>query len=107
MEGREHGDNLAIGFDDLGRNVLAGAVFGEEFEERGVAEVFFKICAVAEVFGVNFRNGKTVAAKMFGEYEEGGVLFADAIENAYVAVLSIGEPEDAASGAAGFTRQEL
>src|SRR6266705_2284579 len=107
LEAREHGDNLAIGFDDLGSNVLAGAVFGEEFEERGVAEVFFKIGAVAEVFGVNFRNGKAVAEEMFGEFEKSGVLFADAVENAYGAVLLIGEPDDFAPRTAEFALQRL
>ncbi len=107
LETREHGDNLAIGFDDLGSNVLAGAVFGEEFEERGVAEVFFEIRAMAQILGVDLGNGKSVAEKMFGEFEKSGVLFADAVENAYGAVLLIGEPDDFAPRTAEFALQRL
>src|SRR5260370_13233102 len=47
LEAGQHGDNLAIGFDDLGGDIFASAVVGKELEERGVAEVFFKIGAVA------------------------------------------------------------
>jgi hypothetical protein len=35
-----------------------------------------------EIFGVDFRDGEAVAAKMFGEGQKGGVFFADVIENA-------------------------
>src|SRR5260370_3020497 len=41
LEARENGDNFAIGFDYFGSDLLAGAILGKEFEERGVAEVFF------------------------------------------------------------------
>jgi hypothetical protein len=40
---------------------------------------------------------------MLGEFEEGGVLFADAVENADGAVFFIGEADDFATGAAEFT----
>ena len=102
LETREHGDHLAIGFDDLRSNVFAGAILGKEFEERGVAEVFFEIRPVVEVFGINFRNGKAVTAKMFGEFEESGVFFADAVENADGVVFFIGQPDDFAAGATEF-----
>jgi len=77
LEARQDGDDFPIGFDGLGSDVFASAVLGEEFEKSGVAEVFFEIRAVVEIFGVNFRNGKAVAAKMFGEFEEGGIFFAN------------------------------
>ena len=60
---------------------------------------------MVEVFGVNFWDGKTVAAKMFGEFEEGGVFFADAIENADGPAFLVGQPNDFAAGAAEFALQ--
>ncbi len=102
LEAREDGDDFAIGFDYLGSDVRAGAIFGEELEERGVAKVFFEISAVAEVFGVDFRNGKTVATKVFGEFEESGVFFTDAVENADGAFFLACETDDLAAGTAEF-----
>src|SRR5258708_28130950 len=94
---RQHSNNFAVVLDDLGRNVFARAVFGEEFEKGGVAEVFLEIRAVVEIFGVNFRNRKAVATKMFGKFKEGGVFFADAVENADGMIIFVGEPDDFAA----------
>ncbi len=105
LEARQDGDDSAIGFDGRGSDCFAGAVFGKEFEKRGVAEVFFEVSTLAEVFGVNFRHGKAVAAKMFGEFEEGGVFFADAIENADGVIFFVGEPDDFAAGTAELALQ--
>jgi len=105
LEAREHGDNFAIGFDDLRSDAFARPVLGEEFEERSIAEVFFEIGAVVESFGVNFRNGKAVTAKMFGEFEEGGIFFADAVENADRTVFFVDEPDDFSARAAEFALQ--
>ena len=107
LKAREHGDNRAIGFDGLGRNVFAGAVFRKEFEKSGVAKVFFEIGALAEVFGVNFRNGKAVAAKMFGKLEKGDVFFANTVENANGTEFFPGKPDDLATGTAKLTLQRL
>src|SRR6267378_2171353 len=107
LKAGENGDNLAIGFDNLGGDVFASAVIGKELEERGVAEVFFKIDAVGEIFGIDFRNGKPMTAKVFGECEEGGVFFAYTIEDADGAVFFVGEPDDFAAGAAEFDLQRL
>src|SRR5712692_944741 len=87
LESGQHGDNLAVRFDHWGGNDFTSAVFGKEFEKGGVAEVFFKVGTVAEVFSVDLRNGKAVAAKVFGEFEESGVFFGDAVENADGAIL--------------------
>src|SRR5712692_2206106 len=87
LESGQHGDNLAVRFDHWGGNDFTGAVFGKEFEKGGVAEVFFKVGTVAEVFSVDLRNGKAVAAKVFGEFKEGGVFFADTVEDADGAVF--------------------
>jgi hypothetical protein len=99
LEAREDADNFAIGFDDFWSNVCAGAIFREEFEERGVAEVFFEIGAVVEIFGVDFGGGEAVAAKVFGEFEEGDVFFADVVENADGVVFFVGKTDDFAAGA--------
>src|SRR5437879_7470905 len=49
LKAGENGDNLAIGLDYVGSNLLAGTIFGKEFEEGGVTKVFFKMRAVAAV----------------------------------------------------------
>src|SRR5258706_9932114 len=107
LEAGQPGGNLAIGFRDLGGDIFASAVVGKELEERGVAEVFFKIDAVGEIFGIDFRNGKPMTAKVFGECEEGGVFFAYTIEDADGSVFFVGEPDDFAAGAAEFALQRL
>jgi len=82
LEAWENGDYFSVGFDDLGRDRCALAIFREEFEERGVTEVFFEVGALVEIFGVNFWDGEIVFAKMPGEGEEGGVFFADVVQDA-------------------------
>src|SRR6266481_493877 len=82
LKAGQHGNRFAIGFDDLRSNVFTGAVFGKEFEEGGIAEVFLEIGALVQSFGVDFRNGKAVASKMFGEFQESSVFFAPAVEDA-------------------------
>lgn len=81
LEGRKDGDDFFVSFDDLGRDDGTLAIFGEEFEERGIAKVFFEIGILIEIFGVDFGDGEIVFAKMFGEGEEGGVFFGDVIED--------------------------
>jgi hypothetical protein len=100
LEAREDSYDFAIGFDGFGSNVFAGAIPGKEFEKRGVTQVFFEISTVGKIFGVNFRNGKAVAAKMFGEFEEGGVFFANAVEDSDGAVIFVGEADDFTAGTA-------
>ncbi len=78
----QDGYDFAIGFDNLGRDSGALAVFREQFEERGVAEVFFEVRAVIESFGIDFRDGEAMTAEMFGEGQKGGVFFLDVVENA-------------------------
>jgi hypothetical protein len=102
LKAREDGDDSAIGFDDFGSDVFAVPIFGKEFIERGVAEVFFEIGAMGEVFGIDLGNGKAEAAKVFGKFEEGGVFFANAVENADGALFFVGETNDLAAGTAEF-----
>lgn len=107
LEAREDGDDFAVGFDGLGGDGGGGAIPCEEFVERGVAEVFFEIGAVVEIFGVDFRDREGMAAKMFGEFHEGEVFFADAVEDADGAVLFGGEAEDFAARAAEVALERL
>ena len=102
LEAREDGDDFAIGFDDLRGDGAALAIFGEKFEERGVAEVFFEIGAMIQIFGVDFWDGEIVFAKMLGEGEEGGVFFADVVEDANGGAGAGSEADDFAAGAAEF-----
>src|SRR5260370_22912357 len=81
LEAREDGDNFAVGLDDCRGDGFAGAIFHQEFEKRGVAKIFFEVGAVIQIFGIDFGNRETVTAKVPGEFEEGDVFFAPAIEN--------------------------
>src|SRR5207253_2951047 len=71
LEAREDSNDFAVGFHHGGSDVLTGAILGEKFEQGGVAKVLFKISAVVEILGVDFRNRQAVPAKMLGECEEG------------------------------------
>jgi hypothetical protein len=103
LEAREDADDFAVGFDCLRSDVRARTIFRKKLEERDVAEVFFEIGAVGEVFGVDFRHGEAVAAKMFGEGEEGGVLFADAVEDANGGGFFVRKADDFAAGTPEFS----
>ena len=71
-----------------------GAILREKLEEGGIAEVFFQIGAVVEVLGVDFRHRQAVPPEMPGEFQEGDVLLADAVQDANGAVLLVAEPDD-------------
>jgi hypothetical protein len=107
LEAREDGDDFAIGFDNFRSDICGGAMFGEKFEEGGIAEIFLEIGAVGEVFGVDLGDGKTVAAKMFGEFEKGDVFLADAVEDADGGGFFVREADDFAAGAAEFALERL
>jgi hypothetical protein len=107
LKAGKDGDDFAVGLDHFGSDGCADAIFGEEFEEGGVAEVFLEIRAVVQVLGVDFGDRQAVAAKVFGEFEEGGVLFADAVEDADGAGFFIRETDDFAAGAAEFSLEGL
>lgn len=107
LEAGKDSDDFSVGFDDLRGDGSALAIFGEEFEERGVAEVFLEIGALIKSFGVDFGDGKIVLAKMFGEGEEGGVFFADVVEDADGGARAGDEADDFAAGAAEFALEGL
>src|SRR5882672_1701290 len=90
LKAGQHGDHFAISLDDWRSNVFTGAIFGKELEEGGIAEVFLEISTVAQVFGVDFRDGKAMAPKMFGELQESSVFFAHAVEDADGAGFFVG-----------------
>ena len=100
LEAREDADDFAIGFDHFRGDGFATAIFGEKFEQGGVAEIFLKVGAVVEIFGVDFWYGEAVAAEMFGEFEEGDVFLADVVEDADGVVLIVRQADDFAAGAA-------
>lgn len=102
LETREDSDDFAVSFDDFGGDACGGTIFCKEFEESGVAEVFFEVSAVGEIFGVDFGDGQAVAAKMLGEFEEGGVFFADVVEDADGGRFFVGQANDFSAGAAEF-----
>src|SRR5712664_4311035 len=107
LEAGEDGDGFAVGFDHLGSDIPASTVFREEFEKRGVAEVFLEISAVAQVFGVNFRHRQAVAAKMLGKFEKGDVLFSDGVQDADGGDVFVGETDDLAAGTAELALEQI
>ena len=107
LKARQLGDDFAIGCDDLGRDGVAGAIGAEEFEERGVAQIFFKVSAVAQILGVNLGDGQAMAAKVAGELKKGKVLFAHGVENADGGVARAGEADDIAPRAAELALKRL
>ena len=62
---------------------------------------------MVEIFAVDFGDGKRVAAKVAGEFEEGDVFFADVIEDADGGGVGGGEADDLASGASQLALQRL
>src|SRR5580658_2894958 len=67
LKARKDGDNFFVGFDDLRSDGATLAIFGEKLEERGVAEVFFDVSALGEIFSVDFWDGEIVFAEVLGE----------------------------------------
>ena len=57
LETRKYGDNFTIGIDDGGSNCVAGAVLAEKLEERGIAEVLFKVRASIQIFSIDLGDG--------------------------------------------------
>ena len=79
----------------------------EKPEKRRVTQVFFEICAMAQVFSIDFRHGQTVPPKVPGEFEESDILFAYLIQNANRAESFVGKPDDFASRTAKLALEWL
>ena len=50
----------------LRRNLRAGAVLRQKLKQRGVAQIFFEVSALAQILGINFRHRQPVPAKVPG-----------------------------------------
>ncbi len=87
------------------RNLFAGAIPGKKLKKRRIAQVFFEIRAMIQIFAINFRNRQAVFAKVFGEGQERGVFFAYAVKDADRACFVVRQPDDLASRAAQFALQ--
>ena len=107
LKARQNGDDFAVGFDHWRGDGIAGTIGAEEFKERGVAQVFFKVGALAQILGKNLRDRQAMTAKMAGELEEGDILFAHRIENANGGMSRSGEADDDASRAAELALERL
>lgn len=107
LEAWKDGDNLAVGLDNGSGNGCAIAIFREKVEKNRVAEIFFQISAVFEIFGINFRDRQAVFAEVARECEEGKILFANAVENADGADLFVGQANDFSAGTAELPLQRL
>src|SRR5262249_35517095 len=100
LEAREDGDDTAIDVDGGVGDQFAFTILRQELEERGVAQIFFEVGACIEIFGVDFRDRKSMAAEMFGEGKEGGVFFSNTVEDADSGGFAVGEADDAAARSA-------
>ncbi len=107
LKARQHRHNFAIGFHRRRSNVFAATILRQKLEERRVAEVFFEIGAVVQIFAIDFRHGQTMPAKMPGKFKKGDVLFAHVVQNADRAESAAGQPDDLAPRAAELALQRL
>ena len=82
LKARQHSHDFAICLDRLGSNLIAGAILREKFEQRRVAEVLFEICALAQIFRINFRNRQPCRRKCRENSRKRDILFTHAVQNA-------------------------
>jgi hypothetical protein len=66
----------------------------------GVAQVFFQVSALAQVFRVDLRDRQAMTAKVPGELQKRRVLFAHVVQNAHGAHVSAGKAHDGTPGSA-------
>ncbi len=100
LKARQNFDDFSIDVGNGGRDRRASAIFGEEMEKGGIAEIFFDVSALVDGVAIDFGNGKAVAAKVAGKFEEGEIFFANVIENADGGRAGAAETDDLATGAA-------
>src|SRR4029077_7134356 len=103
LEARQQRDCLAIGVDHRRRNVFPWAIARQKIKKRRVAEILFQVGAAIQILSVNFRHGKAMLQKMPCESEEGGILFANVVQDADGALLPVREADNFASRAAQFS----
>ena len=100
---RKRFNGFAVGFCDIGRNCGARSMFGEKFEESGVAEVLFDVSSGFEIVGINFRDREAVTEKVAGEFEERRVLFPDVVEDTNRFVARTCQADDLTARTAKFS----
>ena len=54
----------------------------EKLEQRRVAEVFFEIGALAQIFAIDFRHGQSMPPEVPGEFEKRDVFFTHVVQDA-------------------------
>ena len=92
------------------RSVSPLRILRQKLKERSVAEVLFEIGALIQILAIDFGHRQAMLAKVSGKFEEGGILFAHAVENADGAGLPppvrrmILRPEPPSSPCTGCTR---
>ena len=74
--------------------MLAFAVLGKKLEERGVAQIFFEIGALLQVFCVDLRDRQAMPAKVPGKLQKGDILFANIVQNPDRAMAGPRDPSD-------------
>jgi len=79
----------------------------EELKQGRVAEVFFEIGAVGQIFRVDFRHRQIVPLKMARKFEESDVLFAYVVQHTDCTMLLVGKPDNPASRSAKLPLQRL
>ena len=82
-------------------------LFRKKLKKRSVAEIFFQIRVVVQIFCVNFRHGKPVLAKMPRKCQKRDVFLTSVIENSDCADLFIADPYELASRAAELAVKRL
>ena len=107
LKARQHGHDLAIGLHHRGSDLALRTVLGQELEERQVAQVFFQVSAVVQVFAINLGHRQAMLAEVAAEFHEGGVLFAHSVEDADRGVALIRQSDNTATGAAKLPLQGL
>ena len=64
LKTRQRGNDFSIGFNRRRRDGFAVSICAKKLKERGVAQVFFKVSALAQIFCVNLRHRQSTAVKM-------------------------------------------
>jgi len=102
LKSRKSFNDFTVDVDYGRRDYRAIAMFGEKFEKRCVAEVFFEVGSFVERFAINFGDGQAVTAEVAGEFEKSEIFFADIVEDADGGGAGSSEANDLTAGAAEF-----
>ena len=107
LKPRQKGNDVAIGRNRLGGDNPTVSMRRKKLKKRGVAQIFFEIGAMIQIFSVNLGHRQTVPAKVPGKFEESYILFAHVIENADGAVPVAGKTYDLSSRTAQLPLQRF